>query len=76
MYLVRMLHIDILMVEDTDNYVDYIFLDRGGDGDTVAGRGTDVVGSANITVGGGAGHGGFGGASDYDSYNSGRFNEI
>lgn len=51
-----------------------VFLsDRGGDGDFPLGLGTDVTGLANITVGGGAGHGGYGGGSDHDTFHSGRF---
>ena len=49
-----------------------LFTDRGGDGDIATARGSDVVGTSNLTVGGGAGHGGFGGASDYDNYLSGN----
>lgn len=50
----------------------YNITDRGGVGDTPAAMGTDIVGGAIITVGGGAGHGGYGGGADYDHYNSGK----
>ena len=49
-------------------------LGRGGIGSRAEGLGSTVTvdtGVANITVGTGGGHGGYGGASDRDNYNSG-----